>query len=327
MSQLVADEISLKRRAEEPAIDNRSMTNMEQLKLFISEQNKELQDTINKKLQETIEDNNKANIQSLETMFDKKLNNFAGYVDSKIETVKFECMSAVQVLSKDVKEEITKFSDGVEDRIDYLERQAKQCDIVIKNVPYRQDESMKDYVYNVCRAIGYNNTDSIKSAFRLSRNTNKSNPIVMKFYDVADKRDFMRAYFQCQNLNLMHLGFKTKLRIVISDALTQKNNEIFKKAMQLKFGKIFWSVSTKNGLVYYRLDQKSRPLAITSLTDLNAFHVAGATQINENDTTKQPLDQRDAGESSHKLDQPMVNVEGNNNNDEQQQAREVHNEN
>ena len=125
-----------------------------------------------------------------------------------------------------------------------------QDHIVIKNVPYRQDESMKDYVYDVCRAIGYNNTESIKSAFRLSRNTNKSNPIVMKFYDVADKRDFMHAYFQCQNVNLMHLGFKTKLRIVISDALTQKNNEIFKKAMQLKFGKIFWSVSTKNGLVY-----------------------------------------------------------------------------
>ncbi len=322
------EENSLKRRAVEPAVDNRSMIDMEQLKLFITEQNKVLQDTINKKLQETIEDNNKANIQSLETILNNKLDSFSGYVDSKIENVRADCMSVVQVLSDDVTEKIEKFSECVEDRIDYLERQAKQCDIVIKNIPYRHDESMENYVYDLCGAIRFNNTNSIKSAFRLSRNSSKSNPIVMKFFNVADKRDFMHSYFQCQNLNLTDLGFKTKLRIVISDALTaltQKNNEIFKKAMQLKFNKIFWSVNTKNGLVYYRLEPKSRPLQITSLAALNAFNLAGAKQINE-DTTKQSHVTPSTGEASQQMGQTMVIAEDKNKIDEQQQTREVSNE-
>lgn len=305
--QGLTEEVSLKRKAVGAAIDNRSMIDMEQLKTFISEQNKELQDTINEKLQKTIEDNNKANIQSLETILDKKLDSFAGYVDSKIACVRNDCMTAVQALSNNVNGKISKFSDGVEDRIDYLERQAKLCDIVIKNVPYRHDENMKNYVFDLCGAIGYNNTNAIKTAFRLSRNSTKSNPILMKFYDTADKRDFMHAYFQCRNLNLTNLGFQTKLRIVISDALTQKNNEIFKKAMQLKFDKKLWSVSTKNGLVHYRLDQKSRPMQITSLAALNVFYSTGGTQNNEYDTTKQPHEPLSSiDDTSQQLDQSMV---------------------
>lgn len=313
---------SVKRRAVDTVIDNRSMIDMEQLKSFISVQNKELQDTINKNLQETIDNNNKANMQSLENILDKKLDIFAGYVDTKIEGVRSDCLNAVQLLSDQVEDKIDKFSVDVEDRIDYLERQAKLCDVVIKNIPYRHDENMSNYVYNLCDVIRYNNTNSIKAAFRLSRNQSKSNPIIMKFYDVADKRDFMHAYFQCQNLNLSDLGFKTKLRIVISEALTHKNNEIFKKAMQLKFDKVFWSVSTKSGLVYYRLDQKDKPSRISSLSSLNAFNSAGAKQDqNQNHGTtnqqanqhsKQPLAPlHNAGETlpnANQLDQSMVNA-------------------
>lgn len=260
-----------KRRAVEPLKDYRSVLDMEQLKSFISEQNKELQATINKKLEESIEVN-KANINAMESMLDKKFNSFAGYVDSKIASVRNECMTAVQSAADDVGKQMADSNNIFEDKIDHLERQTKQCDIVVKNIPYRRDEEMRDYVYGICDAIRYTNIDAIKSAFRLSNTTNKSNPIIIKFYDVSDKRNFMQSYLQRCNLNLMDLGFKTKLRIVISEALTKKNNEIFKKAMKLKFDNIFSTVSTKNGLVYYRLDQKSQPRKITSLSSLNAFH-------------------------------------------------------
>lgn len=298
------DENSVKRRADQAAIDNRTMIDMDQLKLFITEQNNKLQDTINQKLRKTIEDNNKANIQSLETFLKDKLDIFAGKVDSKIEAVRNDCMSAVQLLTDDVKDKVMKFSDDIENRIDYLERQAKLCDIIIKNVPYRQDESMKNTVYDLCDAIGYKNTGAIKSAFRLSLNSNKSNPIVMKFYDTEDKRDFMHAYFQRKNLNLSDLGFQTKLRIIISDALTKKNNDIFKKAMQLKFDKIFWSVNTKNGWVYYRLEQKSRPIRITSISALNAFILTGGNQMNANvNATQQIVPLYNSGGTTQQLDQ------------------------
>lgn len=94
----------------------------------------------------------------------------------------------------------------------------------------------------------------------------------------------MEAYFQHPHLNLTNVGFKTKLRIVICEALTRKNQEIFQKAMNLKFNKVFASVSTKNGFVYYRLDQKSRPVKISSLSSLDVFYSTGA---NENETDKQ----------------------------------------
>lgn len=277
----MVDDNSAKRRALEPAVDERLVIDMEQLKSFILDQNRELQDTINKKLQETIENNNKDNIQSLQNVLDQKLDSFAGYVDSKIESVRVHCVDKIDDLSTEVTKKIRLLNEDVDDRIDFLERQTKLCDLVIKNIPYRQDENMENIVYDICYAIDFKNTKAIKSAFRLSRNQNRSNPIILKFFEVADKREFMYLYFKHQQLNLSDVGFRTKLRIVICEALTRKNNEIFKKAMEFKFKKIFWSVSTKNGLVYYRLDQKSRMSRISSLSSLNAFSSTGTSEIDK----------------------------------------------
>lgn len=270
-------EHSIKRRALGPAVDKRTVVDMEQLKEFILEQNKELQETINNKLQETIDTNNKANINTLESILDEKLNLFAGYVDSKVEGVRAECVDMVKNLSNEVTDKICKLNDDVENRLDFLERQTKLTDVVIKNIPYNNDENMENLVFSICDSIEFKNTRAIKSAFRLSRNRNKSNPIIMKFYDTSDRREFMYAYFGHQQLNLTNLGFRTKMRVIICEALTNKNNEIFKQAMELKFKKVFWSVSTRNGFVYYRLDQKSQPTKITSLSSLNAFHSNGAS--------------------------------------------------
>lgn len=290
---------SNKRRATGPAIDDRTGVDMDQLKSFIVDQNKELQDTINKTIQDAIENNNKANIQSLESILDKKLDIFSGYVDSKIESVRTDCMATMEDISNNMNDKISKINNEMEDRIDYLERQTKLCDVVIKNIPYRQDENMENLVYDICDAIVFKNTGAIKSAFRLSRYENRSNPIIMKFYEIADKRDFMEAYFHHPLLNLTDVGFKTKQRIVICEALTRKNNEIFRKAMNLKFNKIFSSVSTKNGFVFYRLEHKSRPVKILSISSLDAFHSTGGKEndtqrtsihhANYNDTTNTPV--------------------------------------
>lgn len=273
---MTSEDNSGKRRALEPAVDDRLVIDMEQLKSFILEQNRELQVRINKSLQETIENNN---IQSLENILNQKLATFAGYVDSKIESVRVDCVDKIDDFSTKMTEKIRLLIEDVDGRIDFLERQTKLCDVVIKNIPYRQDENIENIVYDICYAIDYKNTNAIKSAFRLSRNQNRSNPIILKFFEVADKREFMYVYFKHQLLNLSDVGFKTKLRIVICEALTRKNNEIFKKAMELKFKKVFWSVSTKNGLVYYRLDQKSRLSSISSLSSLNAFLSTGTSEI------------------------------------------------
>lgn len=277
---------SNKRRALGPAIDDRSVVDMDQLKVFIVNQNKELQDTINKTLQDTIENNNKVNIKSLESILDKKLDIFAGYVDSKIESVRTDCMATMEEISNNMNDKISKINNEMEDRIDNLERQSKLCDVVIKNIPYRQDENMENLVNDICDAIEFKNTRAIKSAFRLSRNQHKASHIIMKFYEISDKRYFMEAYFQHPLLNLTDVRFKTKQRIVICEALTRKNMDIFQRAMNLKFNKIFLSVSTKNGFVYYRLDQKSRPVKILSLSSLNAFHSTGEK---ENDNQRTPI--------------------------------------
>ncbi len=273
-----------KRRALDAAVDNRSVVDMDELKSFILEQNKDLQHTINARLQETMESNNRANLQTFESILNEKLDNFGSHFDSKIELVRADCMATMDDLSTKMTDRISKLSDDVDDRIDYLERQAKLCDVLIKNIPFRQDENMNDIVYDICGSIEYKNTSAIKSAFRMTRNESRSSPIVMKFFDVVDKREFMYAYFKHQQLNLSDVGFKTKLRIVICEALSRKNNEIFKKAMVLKFKRIFWSVSTKNGQVYYRLDQKSRPSMISTVSSLNAFFSAGTSEVdNQNE--------------------------------------------
>ncbi len=200
---------------------------------------------------------------------------------------------------------MSKINNDMEDRIDYLERQTKLCDVVVKNIPYRQDENMENLVYDICDAIQFNNTSSIKSAFRLSRNQNRSNPIIMKFDEIADRHYFMQAYFQHPLLNLTNVGFKTKQRIVICEYLTRKNREIFQKAMNLKFNKIFSSVSTKNGFVYYRLDHKSRPVKIVSLSSLDAFHSTGG-KVEENENQQTNIQHANKG---NKIPNPFATIQ------------------
>lgn len=163
-------------------------------------------------------------------------------------------MARIDNFSAEMDNKFRRLDNDIDERIDQLERQAKLCDVIIKNIPYGQDENMENIVYGICDAINYKNTSAIKSAFQMSKSHQRSNPIIFKFFELADKRDFMYEYFQHQGLNLSDVGFKTKVRIVICEALSRKNNEIFKKAMELKFKNVFWSVSTKNGQVYYRLE-------------------------------------------------------------------------
>lgn len=123
----------------------------------------------------------------------------------------------------------------------------------------------------------------------------------------------MYGYCQYQQLNLSDVGFKTKLRIVICEALSRKNNEILGKAMELKFNKVFWSVSTKNGLVYYRLDQKSRLSKISSLSSLNAFFSTGTSEDDkQHDNGKEMVQSHDKSTdpvtaSSNNADNPTAN--------------------
>lgn len=98
------------------------------------------------------------------------------------------------------------YNDNIDERLDFLERQSKQCDVIVKNIPYRSDENMRNLVYDICDSIKFTNVESIKSAFRMSRISNKSNPIIMKFYDRSDKHDFMRGYLNYNKLNLNDLG-------------------------------------------------------------------------------------------------------------------------
>ncbi len=298
----VLKENSNKRRALYP-LDNRSEMDFDTLKSFIMDQNANMQATIKKELKETIESNTKSNLQSMEQILDDKLHKFAGYVEAKIDNVRTECADSIKVLSDELSTKIRLFNDDIDERLDFLERQSKQCDIIIKNIPYRPEENMRNLVYDTCDAIKFSNVKTIKSAFRMSRSSNRSNPIVMKFYDRSDKHDFMRAYLNYNMLNLNDLGFHSKLRIIICEALTTKNNEIFKKAMYLKRNKELFSVSTKNGFVYCRLDSNSQFLHVSSLSSLDALTSAGA-KTNKNIQTKDGNATKAAGSS-----QPQMEIE------------------
>lgn len=83
-----------------------------------------------------------------------------------IEFVRADCAVKMDNLSTEMNDKVHQLNDNIDERIDFLERQTKLCDVVIKNIPYRQDENMQNIVHDICGAINYKNTSAIKTAFR-----------------------------------------------------------------------------------------------------------------------------------------------------------------
>jgi hypothetical protein len=156
---------------------------------------------------------------------------------------------------------------------DESEAASRATDMVVKGIPMQQNENVVDIYLKIATAIGYAR-GNIPTAdfFRLGRKrdgTKFDPPLLLRFATVYDKTAFHRNYFRHLTLNLTDIGFPARQRIYITENLTTKRQELYTTAMKLRRENQLHSVSTSNGRVMIRRDPRSRPIPVSSLSELD----------------------------------------------------------
>ena len=102
------------------------------------------------------------------------------------------------------------------------------------------------------------NEEVISVGHRLPQNKhNLDKPpiIIAKFVRRDTKEKLYRARSKLRNITTQDLGFQGDNKIYIQESLTQKNKELFRKALQLKKAPRYKFIRTNSGKIYLRKDE------------------------------------------------------------------------
>lgn len=152
------------------------------------------------------------------------------------------------------------------------ERISRLNDVVIKGVPFTQNEKLFEVFNKIAVAIKYDQSkfSSLNNLFRLkSSSETRSQPILLQFSTQLLRREFMSKYFAHANLKLNHIGFTSENRIYACDNLTKQNNSILQKALAMVADKRLSKVRTRAGYVNVQLPNKTDFVLIKSVDDLD----------------------------------------------------------
>lgn len=219
---------------------------------------------------------------------------------------KAEIIAEMNDIVKDIRNDLSKVEtttislrNQVNVLHDEVERLKRQNDIIIRHIPFCDGECLNTVFKDIATTIGFN-IKCMPRVYRLAthkkqlpkepqnsqnirvtrRNASASESgssssartfsplIVVKFYSMLDKLDFMAFYFRQMNLNLSHIGFNTNSRIIVSDNLTTKNNKVFIAAVALKKTGKLTKIQIKNGLVYVAISATSKYVCAYTVDEL-----------------------------------------------------------
>ena len=164
--------------------------------------------------------------------------------------------------------------------------QGRDC-VEIKGTPTTEDENTSDLVVQVADLLDVELEESdISISHRLpatdktwsdSRGMKHPPPppiIIAKFVRREDKENFYKARNRLKNKTVgdlqrfNDLDMDCENHIYISESLTQRRKKLFKSCLKVKKDLNFRFISTSNGRIFLRKDQRSRSVEIRSEQDL-----------------------------------------------------------
>ena len=91
------------------------------------------------------------------------------------------------------------------------------------------------------------------------------------------KENLYRARSKLRHITTQDLGFQGDNKIYIQESLTQKNKELFRKALQLKKSLKYKFIWTNSGRIYLRKDEspESPIIYVKSTKDLEKLQQSG----------------------------------------------------
>lgn len=181
-------------------------------------------------------------------------------------------------VAKEDLQAVQKTVASLEDKVEYYERQKRNLNIIISNIPAVSDQKFDvNVVKEVCKKFDVDSTNHIYNIRRLrnKNNTNISPKLMFTCSNIDIKNKIMSKYIEMRtaktNLTLLQLGLsEINEEVYISEHLTQFNNDIFyaaRRAHKLD-PEFFLSVFSRNGRICIKTKGNTRYTHINTRDDL-----------------------------------------------------------
>lgn len=163
---------------------------------------------------------------------------------------------------------------GLVAKIDYMEQNARSCNIELCNIPERRGENLITLIENIGSKINLKVTQKDIVAIHRVPHAHEQNDrpknIIVKFTSRILRDNMLSACRLFKNLNANLLGFSNSaLPVYVHEHLTLKNKQLFRECRAAAARHNFKFVWVKNGTILTREKEGARVFVIKSLQDVD----------------------------------------------------------
>lgn len=155
--------------------------------------------------------------------------------------------------------------------ISELRQNIKYTKVRVANIPRRDNENPRDTFVKIANCIGFeadlNRIDICYWLKNAARNSHSS--LIIDFLSTYDKSEFLKLS-KAKN-NILKTAFKTDGQIFISEDMGRFTYDLFKKGKELRALGLLKYIWYRNGKLFAKKDENSRPYVITRESDYEIF--------------------------------------------------------
>ena len=245
---------------------------MDELKSQHSELKKDLMSfKTNTQAQIKALENSQHEITKSQNFLNQEFEKFKERLDSTEERAKsaeatvIQSKADIQILRDDLQKQ--------HDSINSLEQYGRRTMLEINNIPYKDDEDLREIIAGIASAINmenFNYETDIDIVHRLQSKLAIA-PIIILFRNRTIRNEFYQKRTSLRNVtlkNLVGLNYEEDTPIFINESLTVQNRILFKKvreACKLQKYKYYW---TSNGVIMCKKSYESEAITIKNQNEV-----------------------------------------------------------
>ena len=159
----------------------------------------------------------------------------------------------------------------IESSHDALEKYGRRNNLLISGIlDSVQDSDLESTVTSILSDIDVNvESREVEECHRFGKSNNGSKKTMIRFVNRKHCKKALRNRKQLERIDLKKHHLVSGTRIFINENLTIKNEHLAFNCRQLKKRNYIFGTFTKNGTVYIKQNENSRPLVILNMNVLN----------------------------------------------------------
>ncbi|CAG4981430.1 unnamed protein product [Parnassius apollo] len=162
---------------------------------------------------------------------------------------------------------------NLETKVDYLEQQARQCNIEICNIPETRSENFLNIMGSISMAINFPISQkdilSIHRVPHAHRQTNKPKNVIVKLSSRILRDNVLAAFRKVKTLKTDQLGLTgSTMTVYMNEHLTLKKKQLFRKTRDLAAMHQYKYVWVRNATILVREQDGDTAFAIRTDDDL-----------------------------------------------------------